>query len=62
MAEQIRIIAKRKKISLSDVARKLGKSPANFLNQLSADNFRIEDLKAIADALGVVFFAEFRDK
>ena len=62
IAEQIRIIAKRKNISLSEVAERIGKSPANFLNQLKADNFRINDLKKIAVALGVSFSAQFIEK
>ncbi len=59
IAEQIRLIAKRKNIPLSKVADRIGKSPANFLNQLKADNFRINDLKDIAAALGVSFSAQF---
>lgn len=62
IAEQIRIIAKRKNISLSEVAERIGKSPANFLNQLKADNFRVNDLKEIAAALGVSFSAQFIEK
>ena len=52
-AEKIRILAKRKNKSISDIARELGKTPANFLNQLARDDFRESDLKKIADILGM---------
>jgi transcriptional regulator with XRE-family HTH domain len=61
-AEKIRILAKRKNKSLSYIAEKLGKTPANFLNQLARDDFRESDLKSIADALGVVYVSDFVEK
>lgn len=61
-AEKIRILAKRKNKSLSDIARALEKTPANFLNQLSRDDFRESDLYKIADVLGVVYISDFIEK
>jgi len=60
-AEKIRILAKRKNKSLSDIARELNKTPANFLNQLARDDFRVSDLERIAAALGVRFEYDFID-
>ena len=61
-AEKIRIIAKRQNKSLSYIAEKLGKTPANFLNQLARDDFRESDLKKIAEILGVVYISDFVEK
>ena len=61
-AEKIRILAKRKNKSLSYIAEQLGKTPANFLNQLARDDFRESDLKKIADILGVVYISDFVEK
>ena len=61
-AEKIRILAKRKNKSLSSLAADLGKTPANFLNQLARDDFRESDLVKIADCLGVVYVSDFIEK
>lgn len=61
-AEKIRIIAKRKNKSLSAIAADLGKTPANFLNQLARDDFRESDLVKIAASLGVVYISDFKEK
>ena len=58
-AEKIRILAARKNITLSELARRIDKSPANFLNQLKADNWRVSDLEKIAAALGMRFVSDF---
>lgn len=58
-AEKIRILAKRKNKSLSSIAADLGKTPANFLNQLARDDFRESDLYKIAAVLGVVYVSDF---
>lgn len=62
IAEKIRIIAARKNMSLSALAAALEKSPANFMNQLKRDDFRISDLEKIAEALGVRFEYDFIEK
>ena len=61
-AEKIRILAKRKNKSISSIAADMGKTPANFLNQLSRDDFRESDLKKIADVLGVTYISDFIEK
>ena len=61
-AEKIRILSKRKNKSLSSIAADLGKTPANFLNQLARGDFRESDLAKIADSLGVVYVSDFVEK
>lgn len=48
-------------MSISDIARALGKSPANMLNQLKRDDFRVSDLEKIAAVLGVQFVCDFTE-
>lgn len=48
-------------MSLSDLARALGKSPQNFIQQVQRDDFRISDLQKIAEALGVRFVYDFEE-
>lgn len=62
VSEKIRILAARKNVTLSELARRIDKSPANFLNQLKADNWRVPDLEKIAAALGLVFVCDFIEK
>jgi len=59
IAEKIKIIAGRRGMSISALAAALGKSPANMLNQLKRDDFRVSDLEKIAAALGVRFECDF---
>lgn len=61
IAEKIKILAGRRGLSLSDLARALGKSPQNFIQQVSRDDFRVSDLEKIAAALGVRFVYDFED-
>ena len=61
IAEKIKIIAARRGMSISDIARALGKSPANMLNQLKRDDFRVSDLEKIAAVLGVQFVCDFTE-
>ena len=61
IAEQIRILANRKGMSISALGAELGKSPANMLNQLKRDDFRVSDLEKIAEALGVRLVCEFKE-
>ena len=61
IAEKIKILCSRKGMTISSLAAALGKSPANFLNQLKRDDFRISDLEKIAAALGVRFEYDFKE-
>lgn len=62
LEEYVRLCCKRSGVSLSDVARSIGKKPPNFLNQLARGNFRVSDLEKIGDAIGCDFFYEFIPK
>ena len=58
-SEQIRTILMIKKLTIGALADMLGQSRQNFSNKLSRNNFSIAELKAIANALGVSFEANF---
>lgn len=60
--EQIKILCGRSGVSVSELARMLGKSPQNFTQQLNRNDFRVSDLEKIADKLGVVFVYDFIEK
>lgn len=59
ISENIKIFAARRGLSLSELARTLGKSPQNFIQQVNRNDFRISDLEKIAAALGVRFEYDF---
>jgi transcriptional regulator with XRE-family HTH domain len=59
ISENIKVFAGRRGMSLSDLARALGKSPQNFIQQVNRDDFRISDLEKIACVLGVKFQYDF---
>jgi len=60
MNEQIRILlVKRGNISESELARRLGTSPQNLHNKMKRDNFNIQELVQIAEALDCDFKATF---
>ncbi|WP_338053604.1 helix-turn-helix transcriptional regulator [Pseudobacteroides cellulosolvens] len=55
MGEKIRILAKRKKVSISELATLIGTTNQNLSNKLTRDNFSEKELKQIAEALGCKF-------
>lgn len=59
MAEKIKIILIKRKLSLSALADRLGTSPQNMSGKLSRDNFSEKELLEIAAALDCSFNAEF---
>lgn len=61
-SQYIRMICMNENVSTSELADRLGKSPANFSNMLARSNFHISDMKNIADALGYEFTYEFKRK
>jgi transcriptional regulator with XRE-family HTH domain len=50
MAEKIRIILKRKKMTISELAAAIGTSNQNLSNKLARDNFSEQELHEIAKA------------
>lgn len=61
-SEKIRIILKRKNMSITDLADKLGTSRQNLNNKLARDNFVEKDLHEIAEAIGCDLNIIFTDK
>lgn len=51
MAEKIRILLVKRKITVTDLAKRLGMSQSNLSNKLSRDNFNEKELQEIAEAL-----------
>ncbi len=51
MAEKGRILLVKRKITVPDLAKRLGMSQSNLSNKLSRDNFNEKELQEIAEAL-----------
>ena len=51
MAEKVRILLVKRKITVTDLANRLGMSQSNLSNKLSRDNFNEKELQEIAEAL-----------
>lgn len=51
MAEKVRILLVKRKITVTDLAKRLGMSQSNLSNRLSRDNFNEKELQEIAEAL-----------
>lgn len=58
-SEQIKIICKRQKITLSSVAEALGISIQNFSNKLSKNNFEESELRTIASIINCEYHSYF---
>ena len=59
MGEKIKIILRRKKMTVAELADATGQSRQNLSNKLSRDNFTEKELYTIAEALGCTFSAKF---
>lgn len=51
MAEKVRILLVKRKMTVTDLAKRLGMSQSNLSNKLSRDNFNEKELQEIAKAL-----------
>lgn len=51
MAEKVRILLVKRKITVTDLAKRLGMSQSNLSNKLSRDNFNEKELQEIAESL-----------
>ncbi len=58
-SDMIRQLCEEMDISISELARKLGQSPQNFGKKLKRETISLEELKAIADVMGVKFEQSF---
>lgn len=52
MTEKIKIAMLKRNISLKDLAEKLNQSPQNISGKFKRDNFKEDELREIAEALG----------
>lgn len=60
MGEKIKIMLKRRDMTLAQLAEKIGQSRQNMSNKMSRDNFSEKELYLIADALNCTYEATFR--
>lgn len=58
-AELIRELCKKQNISLAELARRIGQTRQNLYKKLQRDTLTIDEIKQIADALGVKFEQAF---
>lgn len=61
-AEKIRVILRRKGITITDLANATGQTRQNLTNKFSRDNLTENDMKAIANALGCDLQINFVDR
>lgn len=62
MKNEIKRMLQLKGMQQQDLAKSLGISKENLSQQLSRNNFRTNDLKKIADALGCEYISYFKEK
>ena len=62
MGEKIRILLKRNNVTIIELSKRLGTTNQNMANKLKRDNFSIQELEAIAEALDCEFEGFFVDK
>ena len=59
IAEQIKVLCVRKNISQAELARLTGQSPQNLSSKMKRESFTVEELEAIAEAVGATFEHHF---
>lgn len=59
MSEKIKVILKRRNMTLGDLADKTGQSRQNLSNKIGRDNFAEKELREIASALDCTYNASF---
>lgn len=59
ISEQIKVLCVRERISLAELARRLGKSPQSFNSKMKRESFIVNDLEKIASVTGVSFESSF---
>ena len=58
-AEMIKELCEQMNISVSELGRRIGQTPQNFNKKLKRETVTLDELKAIADVLGVRFEQAF---
>ncbi len=61
MSEKIRLILRRKNITIVELAKRLGTTNQNLANKFKRDNFSMNELDEIAKALDYKFEGFFTD-
>jgi transcriptional regulator with XRE-family HTH domain len=59
ISEQIKVLCVRSNISVSELARRIGKSPQNFNAKMKRESFTIAELEKISNAVGASFERKF---
>ena len=59
MGEKIKIVLKRRNMTLSELAEKTSQSRQNLSNKMARDNFSEKELLKIANVLGCTYHAGF---
>lgn len=59
--EKIRLLLKRKGMTVTSLAESINTTRQNLTNKLNRNNFSENELKEIADALGCSLILEFED-
>ena len=58
-SEKIKVVIKRRKMTLGDLAEKTGQTRQNLSNKMTRDNFSEKEIRKIADALDCDYEAFF---
>lgn len=58
-SDMIRKLCKQMNISIAELARRIGQTPQNLCKKLKRETITLDELKAIASVLGVVFEQSF---
>lgn len=58
-SDMIRELCEKQHISLAELCRRIGQTPQNFNKKLQRDTVKVEEMIAIADALGIIFEQRF---
>ena len=58
-SDMIKELCTKQNISVSELARRIGQTPQNFGKKLKRDTMTLEELKQIADVVGVTFEQSF---
>lgn len=62
MEEKIRILLRRKNVTIVELSTRLGTTNQNLANKFKRDNFSVKELDEIAEALDCAFEVFFVDK
>ena len=58
-SDMIKQLCEHMNISVAELARRIGQTPQNFNKKLQRETVTLDELKAIADVLGVKFVQAF---